>query len=105
VQPSFSVDTGAGTAYKKGRNGGKSGGMKTKILIGIILITVICPPSSHALGLFRYVFDGITSMLGLDRGPIPKVLPQAPPPGTPPQNPPPVRQDPEARIHIQADGF
>ena len=55
--------------------------MKTKILIGILAVMLSFPASSHALGLLRYVFDAVANQFGLDRGPIPKALPQMPPPG------------------------
>ena len=77
--------------------------MKTKILIAILAVMLSFPASSHALGLLRYVFDAVANQLGLDRGPIPKALPQMPPPGIGPSA---ASKHPDAhRIYIQAEGF
>ena len=80
--------------------------MRTKILIGILVVMMIIPPVSHAgAGFFRYVFDAIFNQLGLDRGPVPKVMnkpPCADPfSGGPSQD---THRGPH-RIHIQAEGF
>lgn len=78
--------------------------MKTKILIGVLVVMLAFPAASHAFGLFRYVFDGIANQLGLDRGPIPKALPNMPPPGYP-SNPAASKYPDAHRIYIQAEGF
>jgi hypothetical protein len=76
--------------------------MKTKILIGIVLISLSLPASSHAFGLLKYIFDAVSNQLGLDRGPIPKTLPK--PPTPPPGHP--GAPNPNANgVYIQAEGF
>jgi len=79
--------------------------MKTKILIGILAVMLSFPASSHALGLLGYVFDAVANQLGLDRGPIPKALPQMPPPGCAPSTPAAGKHPDAHRIYIQAEGF
>jgi len=79
--------------------------MKIKILIGIIILMMATPAVSHGFGLLRYIFDGVYNQLGLDRGPIPKVVPPPVYPGHPPTNLPEVRHSPYPRFHIQAEGF
>ena len=81
--------------------------MKSKTLLVIIAVLLLTPNVSFGFGLFQYVFDGVKNQLGLDRGPIPKVLPQ--------ENPhdPYGRANPHGgkfnpdrnRVVIQADGF
>jgi hypothetical protein len=78
--------------------------MKTKILIVILILGLSYPAASHAFGILRYTFDAIANQFGLDRGPVPKVMPKGPPPYVGPNGP--VNQHPDAhRIYIQADGF
>ena len=79
--------------------------MKTKIFIGILIVTLSFPASSHAFGLLRYVFDAISNQLGLDRGPIPKAIPKAPPLGCNPSGPAGSVYPDARRIYIQAEGF
>ena len=78
--------------------------MKAKILIGIIVVMVVCPPPTHAFGLLKYAFDAIANQLGLDRGPIPKVMQKAPDQGNCPSGGPPATR-PVRNLHIQAEGF
>jgi hypothetical protein len=78
--------------------------MKAKILIALLVLSMACPQVSHGFGLLRYIFDGISNQLGLDRGPIPKVVPPGPQ-ADHGQNPPPVRNPGDHKIHIQAEGF
>lgn len=78
--------------------------MKTRILIGIIILALICPSTSHAFGFFRLVFDAFSNQLGLDRGPIPKVPPKQPPCGDPNKCPDPKHAY-RINFHIQAEGF
>jgi hypothetical protein len=77
--------------------------MKTKILIGILVVMLGFPAASHAFGLLRYVFDGIANQLGLDRGPIPKAISKVPPAN--PSGPAEGRSPGAHRIYIQAEGF
>jgi hypothetical protein len=79
--------------------------MKIKLLIGIIALTLLCPPYSHGFGLLRYVFDGLSNQLGLDRGPIPKVLPKVGPSGPFGNCDPALKHYSKYRLHIQAEGF
>jgi hypothetical protein len=79
--------------------------MKSKILLVAIILLMTTPAHSHAFGLLRYLYDGFANQLGLDRGPIPKVLPTGPPLGFKPlATRPPIHPD-AYRIHIQAEGF
>ncbi len=79
--------------------------MRTKILIGVLVVMLGFPGASHAFGLLRYVFDGVANQLGLDRGPIPKALPNLPPPEYNPSNPAASKYLGAHRIYIQAEGF
>jgi hypothetical protein len=76
--------------------------MRTKIIIGVLILSLSFPAASHALGLLRYLFDAVANQLGLDRGPIPKTLPKAP---TPPPGQGPPAAAANQGIHIQAEGF
>jgi hypothetical protein len=78
--------------------------MKTRIIMAFLILIIACPTVSHGFGLLRYVFDGISNQLGLDRGPIPKVVPGARA-DFDPTKPPPLRHPDAHRIHIQAEGF
>jgi hypothetical protein len=79
--------------------------MKAKIFLVAVLISLTVTGSSHAFGLLQYIFDAVSNQLGLDRGPIPKVVPYSPPPPYGPKQFP-VNQHPDVgRIHIQAEGF
>lgn len=81
--------------------------MRSKLLVMVVVLVMGAPNLSFGFGLLQYVFDGVKNQLGLDRGPIPKVLPQ--------ENPhdPYGRHNPHAgkfnpdrnRVVIQADGF
>lgn len=68
------------------------------------------PGSSNAFGLFQYAYDGIKNQLGLDRGPVSKVVPNDDPnnpychPGAPNVLAPKPHPD-RNRMVIQAEGF
>ena len=79
--------------------------MKIKLLIGIIAITLLCPPYSHGFGLMRYVFDALSNQLGLDRGPIPKVPPKVGPAGPFGNCDPALKHYSKHQLYIQAEGF
>jgi hypothetical protein len=79
--------------------------MGIRILIGVLIVMLACPPVSHGFGLMRWMFDAVANQLGLDRGPIPKVLPQAPNPSCPPNQVASDRPPESPRLHIQAEGF
>ena len=79
--------------------------MRAAIIIIVVAVTMAMPPASQAFGLLRYIFDGVSNQLGLDRGPIPKVLPKRCQPATPPGAPPPGKHADVSRIYIQAEGF
>jgi len=80
--------------------------MKLRIVALIVASLIAVPHTSHAFGLMRYAFDMVANQLGLDRGPIPKVIPNNPPPDVATRKAPVVPQHPEAkRIYIQAEGF
>jgi hypothetical protein len=46
------------------------------ILILVVILSVSAPQTSHAFGLLKYLGDMVSNQLGLDRGPIPKVIPK-----------------------------
>lgn len=79
--------------------------MRVGIIIIVVAVTMAMPPTSEAFGLLRYIYDGISNQLGLDRGPIPKVPPKRCQPATPPGAPPLGKHADVSRIYIQAEGF
>ncbi len=84
----------------------RSSSMKTRILALVIAILIAVPATSHAFGIMRWTFDAIANQLGLDRGPIPKVVPNNPPSDVPSRHGINLPNDPNAkRIYIQAEGF
>ena len=50
--------------------------MKGKSLIFLIIVLASISGNAHAFGLLKYIWDGVSNQLGLDRGPIPKVISQ-----------------------------
>lgn len=50
--------------------------MRCKLLFVVLLICLALPVSSHAFGVLRWAWDGITNQLGFDRGPVPKTDPR-----------------------------
>jgi hypothetical protein len=80
--------------------------MRMKILALLIASLIAFPGTSHAFGLMRWAFDAVANQLGLDRGPIPKVIPNNPPSDVPNKHGQNVPNDPNTkRIYIQAEGF
>jgi hypothetical protein len=83
--------------------------MKIKLLALVIVALISFPATSHAFGLMRWGFDAVANQLGLDRGPIPKVIPNYPPSDVPSKhghNLPNLPNHPNGtRIYIQAEGF
>lgn len=80
--------------------------MKLTIVALIVASLISVPQTSEAFGLMRYVFDMAANQLGLDRGPIPKVIPNNPPPDVATSKGPVVPQHPNPnKIYIQAEGF
>lgn len=80
--------------------------MKMRIIALLVAVLIVFPGTSHAFGLLRWAFDAVANQLGLDRGPIPKVIPQNPPPDVATGKVPNVQPHPDARkIYIQAEGF
>ena len=80
--------------------------MKIRIIALLVAALIVFPGTSHAFGLLRWGFDAVANQLGLDRGPIPKVMPQNPPPDVPNGKAPVGPQHPDAKkIYIQAEGF
>ncbi len=51
--------------------------MRRNFLIFMIIVVVSISGNAHAFGLLKFLWDGFSNQLGLDRGPIPKVM--APP--------------------------
>lgn len=79
--------------------------MIRNIVIVLALICLFNPSAAHSFGVLRWGWDGIRNQLGLDRGPIPKVLPKICYPGFDPRD---NRNPLNARIppyYIQAEGF
>jgi hypothetical protein len=79
--------------------------MKTKMLIVVILVGMVLPPVSHGFGLLRYIYDATINQLGLDRGPVPKVMPKPVVPGPHSNCLPADRPYRTQNIYIQAEGF
>ena len=79
--------------------------MRTKLLIGVIALTLIAPSVSHGFGILRYAFDAVANQLGLDRGPIPKVIPKVPPPYVGHRVDPSGKQRYQRGPYMQAEGF
>lgn len=80
--------------------------MKTRALALAIAVMICFPGTSHAFGIMRWTFDAIANQLGLDRGPIPKIIPNNPPSDVPSRHGHNIPGDPNAeRIYIQAEGF
>ncbi len=80
--------------------------MKTRILIGIMIVMMALPVSAHAWAVLRWAYDGLANQLGVSRGPIPKSVRKPPPLDPAPhgqanQKVPPVPPN----IYIQAEGF
>ena len=81
--------------------------MKSKLFVLILAMLMLTPNVSFGFGFFQYVFDGVKNQLGLDRGPIPKVLPQENPHdpyGRATPHPGKFNAD-RNRVVIQAEGF
>jgi len=79
--------------------------MRTRFLIVVIVLSAALPPASHGFGLLRYTYDAIANQLGLDRGPVPKVVPKRPPVPCLPGQSPYDRPYRAPNIYIQAEGF
>lgn len=79
--------------------------MIRNLLIIIVIVILAQPVPSHAFGILRWAWDGLSNQLGLDRGPVPKIIPKIHHPKYDPRN----NRDPlNARIppfYIQAEGF
>ncbi len=81
--------------------------MRTKLIIMLMALMIAVPNVSFGFGIFQYTFDGIKNQLGLDRGPVSKVLPEVNP-NDPYGRPNPLvgKLHPDRnRIVIQAEGF
>ena len=77
-------------------------------VITIVLLSVLVfglPSMSHGFGLLKYTFDGVSNQVGLDRGPIPKVVPKTPPFNPLPGKGRPIPPAGFSQIYIQAEGF
>jgi len=49
---------------------------KITVLILMILLVIVPAAPAHAIGLLKYTWDMVANQLGLDRGPVPKVIPK-----------------------------
>jgi hypothetical protein len=78
-----------------------------KVITVVLLAALVfgLPTMSHGFGLLKYIFDGVSNQLGLDRGPIPKVVPKTPPYHPLPGTGAPIPHAESPQIHIQAEGF
>ena len=55
--------------------------MRVFLITAVLVISLgAMPASSHAFGLLKFVWDGVANQLGMDRGPVPKVIPKRRPP-------------------------
>ena len=79
--------------------------MKAKILIAVMVLSLIVPSVSHGFGLLKYAFDAIANQLGLDRGPVPKVIPVPNPKAAGGHHNSPDKYPRPTGIYIQAEGF
>ncbi len=78
--------------------------MKAKLVLAALIISLLMPAPSHAFGLFQYLFDAVSNQLGLDRGALPKVVPNTPTDTN--MRALPMNQHPDRhRVYIQAEGF
>jgi hypothetical protein len=81
--------------------------MRKCIIVVITLVMFSVPSVCFGLGILQYAFDGIKNQLGLDRGPVSKVVPEDNP--TDPYcrpNPLAGKLHPDRnRMVIQAEGF
>jgi hypothetical protein len=50
--------------------------MKLLALVFTITLLITLPTASHAIGILKYLCDAAANQLGLDRGPVPKVIPK-----------------------------
>ena len=68
---------------------------------------IALPNVSFGFGIFQYTFDGIKNQLGLDRGPVSKVIPEENPndPYCRPSQLPMKMHPDRNRLVIQAEGF
>jgi hypothetical protein len=79
--------------------------MKIKLLIIITVVSIAIPATSYGFGLLRWGWDAVANQVGLDRGPIPKVIPKI---GQPKPDPRDRWRASYARypwFYIQAEGF
>ncbi len=80
--------------------------MQRKVIALLVCLVLGATSVSHAAGLFQYIYDGIKNQLGLDRGPVLKVIPENPDDPYCKPNPLAPRPHPDRnRAHIQAQGF
>jgi hypothetical protein len=80
--------------------------MKTVFLVAVLVLTLACPAASHGFALLRWTCDAIANQLGLDRGPIPKVISRLPVPLAPDLPGGPSLNHPDTyRLYIPANGW
>ena len=53
--------------------------MRTLWLVLILVTAISLPATGHAFGLIKYLWDGVSNQLGMDRGPIMKSPPKCRP--------------------------
>jgi hypothetical protein len=79
--------------------------MIRNIFILLVILCLCSPAAAHSFWVLRWGFDGIRNQLGLDRGPVPKVIPKVCHPHYDPRD---NRNPLNERIppfYIQAEGF
>jgi hypothetical protein len=80
--------------------------MKRIVLVAVLILTLACPVVSHGFALLRWGCDAIANQLGLDRGPIPKVISRLPIPPVRELPGGPALQHPDTyRLYIPANGW
>lgn len=50
--------------------------MRLSVVFLLIIAVMALPAGAHAFGVLKYTWDAIANQFGLDRGPIPKVMPK-----------------------------
>ena len=75
------------------------------LLICLISIALVAPPTADAMGIMKNLWDALTNQLGLDRGGVPKVKPRCGYTDNPKYESRLPRHLYQPVMHIQADGF
>ncbi|MBM4327539.1 MAG: hypothetical protein FJ118_10295 [Deltaproteobacteria bacterium] len=79
--------------------------MKRFILILLALMILASPPPSNAFPVLKWAWDGVANAFGLDRGPVPKVVPKRHPADCDEYTKKIPKHTYRPNFHIQAEGF